>query len=279
MSDVPQDKPAGEPPATPQPAAVAPQSIPAPPRPKAAAPPPTSSRDTLSLILPAICLVAVAVLWLRMDAQITELREGQRRLAQDVGELRQTATTDVSDAPVRGAEDAIVTLVEFSDYECPYCVRHFKQTMPLIEENFIRPGKIRYVFRDFPIDDLHPDAIRAHETARCALEQNREKYWRLHASLFSGPGTHTKEQLDARVREAGLDAAAVQACLASGRVTPGIRRSSQEASSLEAIGTPFFLVGLRDAGSNDVRILESIKGAQPYSVFAQAIQKALEQAR
>ena len=61
MSDVPQDKPAGEPPATPQPAAVAPQPIPAPPRPKAAAPPATSSRDTLSLILPAICLVAVAV--------------------------------------------------------------------------------------------------------------------------------------------------------------------------------------------------------------------------
>jgi protein-disulfide isomerase len=278
MSDVPQDNPAGEPPVVLQPVAAAPQAIPAPPRPKAA-PPPPASRDTVSLILPAICLVAVAVLWLRMDAQITELREGQRRLAQDVGALRQTPMIDVSDAPARGADDAVVTLVEFSDYECPYCVRHYKQTMPLIEENFIRPGRIRYVFRDFPIDELHPEAIRAHETARCALEQDREKYWRLHASLFSAPGTHTTEQLEARVREAGLDTGAVQACLASGRVTAGIRRSGEQASSLGAIGTPIFFVGLRDAGSNDVRVLESIKGAHPYPIFEQAIQKALEQAK
>jgi protein-disulfide isomerase len=271
MSDVPQNQPAGEPPP------ALPSAEAAPRRPTAA--PPPVSRDTFSLILPALCLVAVGVLWLRMDSQMTELRDAHRRLAQQVGDLRQQPTIDVSDAPARGPADAVVTLVEFSDYECPYCVRHFKQTMPQIEENFIRPGRIRYVFRDFPIDELHPAAIRAHETARCALEQDEQKYWRLHASLFSAPGTHTKELLDARAREAGLDTAALQACLASGRVTAGIRRGGEQASSLGATGTPAFFVGLREPGSNEVRVLEAIKGAHPYSVFEQAIQKALDQAR
>jgi protein-disulfide isomerase len=272
MSDVPQNQPAGEPPPAP------PLTATPPPRRPNAAPAP-ASRDAFSLILPALCLVAVGVLWLRMDSQLTDLRDAHRRLAQRVGELSQQPTIDISDAPGRGPDDAVVTLVEFSDYECPYCVRHFKETMPQIEENFIRPGRIRYVFRDFPIDELHPEAIRAHETARCALEQDEPKYWRLHAALFSAPGTHTKELLDARVREAGLDPAAVQACLASGRVTAGIRRGGEQASSLGANGTPAFFVGLREPGSSEVRVLESIKGAHPYSVFEKAIQKALESAR
>ena len=277
MSDVPQNTTPAEPPAAP--VTPQPRSGEGGPRPPAPAAPPPASRDTVSMILPALCLVAVGVLWLRMDGQVAELRDAQRRLAQDVSSLKQSAMIEVSDAPARGPEDAIVTLVEFSDYECPYCVRHFKQTMPQIEENFIRPGKIRYVFRDFPIDDLHPEAIRAHETARCALEQDRDKYWRLHNSLFSPPGTHTKEQLDARAREAGLDTGTLQACLAAGRVTAGIRRSGEQASSLGANGTPAFFVGLWEPGSTQVRVLEAINGAQPYSAFEQALQKALDQAR
>ena len=269
MNDATPGKPAGEP------SAVSTAPAPA-PRPTASTPP---ARNTLALVLPVICLVAVAVMWLRLDGQIAQLRDGQRRLAEDISSLKQAATIDVSDAPALGPDSAVVTLVEFSDYECPFCVRHFKQTMPQIEANFIRPGKIRYVFRDFPIDELHPDAIRAHETARCALEQDRDKYWQLHRSLFSAPGTHTKEHLEARVREAGLDVAAVQNCLASGRVTAGIRRGGEQASALGAQGTPAFFVGLLDPGSNRVRVLEVIKGAHPYSVFEDAIQRALEQAK
>ncbi len=219
------------------------------------------------------------MLWLRTDGQIAQLRNDQRRLAQDVSSLKQAATIDISNAPGLGPADAPVTLVEFSDYECPFCVRHFKQTMPQIEEHFIRPGRIRYVFRDFPIDELHPEAIRAHEVALCGLEQDQEKYWRLHRSLFSAPGTHTTEALEARVREAGLDLGAVKSCLTSGRVTPGIRRTGEIASELGANGTPAFFVGLREKGSNEVRVLEAIKGAHPYSVFEQAIGRAIEQAK
>jgi protein-disulfide isomerase len=271
MNDATRDNPGGDRPAAPAPAAVA-------PRPATSAPPPPP-RNTLTMVLPAICLVAVGVMWLRLDGQIAQLREGQRRLAADVSALKQTETIDVTGAPALGPEGATVTLVEFSDYECPFCVRHFKQTMPQIEANFIRSGRIRYYFRDFPIDELHPEAIRAHETARCGLEQDTEKYWTLHRSLFSAPGSHTKDNLEARVREAGLDLAAVQSCLATGRVTDGIRRGGDQASALGAQGTPAFFVGMRDPGSNTVRVLEAIKGAHPYQVFEEALQKALEQAR
>jgi protein-disulfide isomerase len=246
------------------------------PRPPAGVPPPRRSATSL---LPLIALLAVGVLWLRTEGQISQLRDDQRRLSQDVGALKPTEMIDVAGAPALGPGTAPVTLVEFSDYECPFCVRHFRQTMPQIEANFIKPGRIRYVFRDYPIDELHPEAIRAHETARCALEQSLDKYWLLHRSLFSSPGTHTKENLDARAREAGLDTAAIQACLASGRVTAGIRRSSEVASALGANGTPQFFVGLRERGSDQVRVLESIKGAHPYSVFEQAINRALDQAK
>ncbi|HYN08350.1 MAG TPA: thioredoxin domain-containing protein [Vicinamibacterales bacterium] len=268
MDDVTPDTPAADRP-------VAPASPPPAPRPPASVPP----RRSASSVLPLIALLAVGALWLRTDGQIARLRDDHRRLSQDVGALKQTQMIDVAGAPALGPDNVPVTLVEFSDYECPFCVRHFKQTMPQIEANFIKPGRIRYVFRDFPIDELHPEAIRAHETARCGLEQDLDKYWQLHRSLFSAPGTHTKDALEARAREAGLDTAAIQACLASGRVTAGIRRSGEVASSLGANGTPAFFVGLRERGSDRVRVLEAIKGAHPYSVFEQAIQRALDQAR
>lgn len=274
MNDATSDNPGSD-----RPAPAAPAPAAAAPRPAASAPPQAPTRNTLAMVLPAICLVAVGVMWLRLDGQIAQLREGHRRLAAEVSSLKQTGTIDVSGAPALGPEGATVTLVEFSDYECPFCVRHFKQTMPQIEANFIRSGRIRYYFRDFPIDELHPEAIRAHETARCALEQDTEKYWTLHRSLFSAPGSHTKENLEARVRDAGLDLAAVQSCLATGRVTDGIRRGGEQASALGAQGTPAFFVGLRDPGSSTVRVLEAIKGAHPYDVFEDALQKALDQAK
>ena len=142
--------------------------------------------------------------------------------------------------------------------------------------NYIKTGKIRYVFRDFPVDQLHPEAIRAHEAAHCAGEQ--DKFWDLHTTLFSAPGTHTPHALEARATEAGLDLAAYRTCVASGRTTAGIRANAAEAIDLGANGTPAFFVGLRDRATNQVKVAQAITGAQPFSVFAQAFADALKQA-
>jgi protein-disulfide isomerase len=234
------------------------------------------SQLTVRLLVAAV-LVSLTVsgaAWVLHSRQIASLRQDVAALKAQVARSGTGATfVDVRNAPALGPESAVVTLVEFSDYECPYCIRHFTQTMPQIEADYIRSGKIRYVFRDFPIDENHPQAIRAHEASRCALEQ--QKFWDLHVRLFSKPGTHTADQIDARAAEAGVDLTALHACLASGRTTAGIRNSAAVAVKLGADGTPAFFIGLRDLRTEQVRVTRTLSGAQPYPVFQQALDATL----
>jgi protein-disulfide isomerase len=257
--------------------------------------PPRKSRDggalTEILVVAVAFAVAVALAtWFTSSRQIAKLQhdvatlqDAHERLALQVLQARKNGNAsaveflDVSAAPIRGRADAVVTLVEFSDYECPYCIRHFQQTMPLIEQNYIATGKIRYVFRDFPIDANHPQAIKAHEAAHCAIEQ--QKFWELHPRLFSAPGSHTPLALEDRAKEAGLDATAFRSCIASGRTTAGIRATGVVGENLGITGTPWFFVGLLDPKEPRVKVLKVIDGAQPYADFAAALDAALQQVK
>ncbi len=167
----------------------------------------------------------------QLSREVSSLKDAQRQLQVDVSKkLGGTAATaptaappsvaigktiNVNGAPSKGGANSVVTLVEFSDYECPFCIRHFNQTMPHIEADYIKPGKIDYVFRDLPIDELHPQSIRAHIAAKCATEQN--KFWELHVHLFSSPGSHQPKDLDALAKQAGLNVPAFDACIASNK--------------------------------------------------------------
>jgi protein-disulfide isomerase len=227
----------------------------------------TSGRTAMLVAL--LCLVITIGLWWQLGSEVASLRDAQRQLATDVADLREVAIIDVTGAPALGAEDAVVTLIEYSDYECPFCVRHFSSTMPQIEETFIRTGQIRYVFRDFPIAQLHPGAARAHEAGRCAAEQGR--FWEMHTRLFSAPGSHTDAVLESTAAAAGLELEAFRACLDSGRTRADVEQSVAMAASLGATGTPSFFLGIRDLATNQVEVLHGISGAQPFSVFEEAI--------
>jgi len=230
----------------------------------------------ISILLPLIAVTISLAVWYRTRSDLEVIRDSQRSLFSEIASLRRNAVIDLAGAPVAGSGDAVVTLIEFSDYECPFCIRHFQQTMPQLSENYIKTGKIRYAFRDFPVDQLHPEAIRAHEAAHCASEQN--KFWDLHTKLFSAPGTHTPQALEARATEAGLDLGAYRACITSGRTTASIRANSAEAIDLGASGTPAFFVGLLDRATNQVKVTQAITGAQPLSVFEKAFANAQKQA-
>jgi protein-disulfide isomerase len=184
------------------------------------------------------------------------------------------ASIDLTGFPFKGSPSARVALVEFSDYECPYCIRHFQQTMPEIQRTYIDTNKIRYVFRDFPIDELHPESIRAHVASHCAAEQN--KFWEMHDRLFSAPGSHKPEQLKERAREAGLNAAAFDACVAADKYSAAIRKSTAYAFTLGASGTPFFVVGKFDPSTNQLTPTQAIYGAYPFANFQQVIEGALK---
>ncbi len=185
------------------------------------------------------------------------------------------ASIDLSNGPFKGAATAKVVLVEFSDYECPFCIRHFTQVMPEVEANYIQTGKIQYAFRDFPIDQLHPESIRAHIASHCAAEQG--KFWEMHTRLFSKAGTHTPQDLVARAKESGLNVSAFSSCVADDKYSAAIRQSTAFAISLGASGTPFFMVGTMDPGTKQFKPLTKLPGALPYAQFQQAIEAALAQ--
>lgn len=229
-----------------------------------------------SYVIPVLCLAATAAFWWQTRSELAAMRTQQAELAEVLDAVRGTTTLDVTGDPAVGPDDAVVTLVEFSDYECPFCIRHFVQTMPEIMSKYLRSGRIRYVFKDLPIDQLHPEAIRAHEAARCAGEQG--KFWEMHGKMFSPAGSHTMPELEKRAAEAGLTLDAFRECMASGRFTDAVRASVARASELGANGTPSFFIGLRDPQTNRVRLTQAISGAHPFSEFEKAIDAALAQA-
>lgn len=224
----------------------------------------------LAFVTAVGALLVSGATWLHLERAIDELKSAQVQVASG-------PSIDISDAPTLGPDSATVTLVEFSDYECPFCIRHFQQTMPRLVTTYVKPGRMLYAFRDWPVDDLHPQSIRAHEAAHCALEQH--KFWEIHSHLFGPPGSHTPEMLTGVARDAGLDVSAFESCIAAKRSDPGIRRTSQMAVDLGATGTPAFYVGLRDRRTNTVHVLKTLSGAQPFEVFAEAIDAVLARAQ
>ena len=242
-----------------------PERAPVPSRPPDAGP----NWALLAFITAIGALVVSGVTWLQVTRAVDELKASQIELATG-------PSIDIADAPTLGSDAATVALVEFSDYECPFCIRHFQQTMPRLMTTYIKPGRILYAFRDWPVDELHPQSIRAHEAAHCALEQH--KFWEIHTRLFGPPGSHTPELLTGVARDAGLDMAAFATCVDAKRSDPAIRHTSQMAVDLGATGTPTFFVGLLDRRTNTVHVLKPLSGAQPFEVFAQAIDAALARA-
>lgn len=232
-------------------------------------PPDRGSAVSWPAVLATVSLIVTLGLWYQTRTELASIRIAQQDITRELRGSRDAPVLDVTGAPVKGSPDAIVTLIEFADYECPFCIRHFTETMPRIDAAYVATGKVQYIFRDFPIDSLHPGAIRAHEAAHCASEQGR--FWDLHGRLFSAPGSHTDAALDARATEAGLDLPAFRACLASGRTTAAIRQSVDAVVKLGANGTPVFFIGLRDRGTNEVRVVQAVAGAQPYDAFAKIL--------
>ena len=234
----------------------------------------------LLALVAAACASRTEVAELR--AEVEQLKQTQAQLVKRLGggQAAQQApkralptSMDLTGVPSKGNVNARFAMVEFSDYECPFCIRHFTQTAPLIDQAYIRSGKIRYFFRDFPIAENHPQAIRAHVAAHCANEQG--KYWLLHDKLFSAPGTHEPPLLTARAQEAGMNVAAFNACYASGKYTAPIQQSTQYAISIGGDGTPFFVLGTMDGNGTTFKPIRALSGAQPFAKFQEAIDSVL----
>lgn len=182
------------------------------------------------------------------------------------------ASVEIAGAPANGPATAPVTLVEISDYHCPFCRRHIQQTQPQIYADYVHKGKVRHVFLHYPIEQLHPDAYRSHEAAACAADQ--QKFWDLHMKLFEKP-VRTIDELVPLAQSAGLDANAFRACLDSGKHSQAVRDSVARIQTLGINGTPNFLIGRTPTGGGPMKVSKLVEGAQPFSVFKAALDEAL----
>lgn len=170
--------------------------------------------------------------------------------------------------PFRGDPNAPVTIYEYSDFQCPFCSRYAVQTQPAINDAYVRQGEVRVVFRDFPLEGLHPNARAAHVAALCVADQGAPIYWEMHDQIFDTQGEWSQsgdaETYFANLAEGiGVDMDQYNACVESGEKNALIDASIQEAQSNGFGGTPSFRFVDESNGEG-----YDLVGAQPFEQFA-----------
>ncbi|MPY89422.1 MAG: thioredoxin domain-containing protein [Luteitalea sp.] len=173
------------------------------------------------------------------------------------------ASLEVDDAPVRGAASAPVTVVEFTDFHCPFC-RRVQPTLTDLLKKY--EGKVRLVFRHFPIDQLHPTARQASEAAWCAEQEG--KFWEYHDGLFDVGNDASPAALKKIASKVGLDEAAFDSCTAGTAAPAAVNRDLEEARRLGLSGTPTFFINGRP-----------LVGGLPLDAFTEVIDEELAETR
>jgi protein-disulfide isomerase len=175
-----------------------------------------------------------------------------------------------------GSKLAGVVLIEFSDYQCQHCRRFATQTMKQIETDYIGSGRVGFILRHSPSEDVHEYAFKAAEAVQCAGAQGR--FWEMHRRLFEEPMALGEKELLEHAQTLGLDIAAFQQCLSSEETAMALRRQMRETAAIGLKGTPLFLVGVKKPNDNNVRVLRMIPGTYPYDVFKTTLDTVLTMA-
>ena len=184
----------------------------------------------------------------------------------------------IDDDPVLGDKNAKVTLIDFTDYECPFCKRYFDDTFSQIKKDYIDTGKIKYIVRDLPLS-FHANAHKEAQAAECARDQGGDSaYYKYHDEIFkkttsNGTGLALTE-LSVIANNLGLDGATLQTCLDSDKFKAEVDKDLADAASVGATGTPTFFIG--ESAADGVITGTKIVGALPYSAFQAEIDKQLK---
>lgn len=180
----------------------------------------------------------------------------------------QEVAVEAGDSPYKGALNAPVTIVEFTDYQCPYCGRHFEQTYPSIMKDYVETGKVRYVVKNFPLD-FHPEAQKSAEAALCVRDQKGDSgYFGMHDKLFENQDSLSVDNYKEWARELGVNGDKFDDCLDSGKYEDVVKEDLTYGQQLGVSGTPGFFIGNEEG-------YVPVSGAQPYSVFKQVIDSKL----
>jgi len=238
---------------------------------------PTSTRPTQSLGIPIAIVLSAALIAGAI------LYNGNNRAPEAAAPAPTTPGAEedaevvvepvTEDDHIRGNPNAPIMLVEYSDYDCPFC-KNFHQTMNQIMEEYGVDGRVAWVYRHFPLAQLHPNAPRISEAAECVAELGgNDAFWEFSDLIFSERGTNEPtniNRLPEFATQVGVDARAFETCLDSGKYTEAINEDVAEAVAAGGRGTPHTIVLVGDQQG-------VINGAQPYEVVKQIVDSLLTQ--
>ncbi len=202
---------------------------------------------------------------------ITRLDELKQLLQPNSQPPAPVTSVSVRGEMFRGDSAARVAIIEYADFECPYCGEYERKAFPQILSDYIETGKVKYFYRDLPLE-MHARALPAARAARCAGEQG--KFWEMHDSLFAKQNALSAPALVDRAQTLGLDKEKFTECQSSEKYTADIQKSISDAQKMGISGTPTFFLGVVGP-DGDVTIEKRLQGAAPFDVFKTEIDALL----
>jgi protein-disulfide isomerase len=178
---------------------------------------------------------------------------------------------------VKGDKNARVVLLEFADYQCSFCARFYRETFRQIDKNYILAGKIKFIFRNFPLERSHPYAFKAAQAAICSGEQG--KFWAMHQRLFDLQDSRYFNDWANHSKTLALDSDRFMRCLDDEATASKVKKDLADGQSAGVKVTPTFLLGLADSKNSQVKIFNKIEGAEDYSTFKKALDELISMAK
>jgi len=218
-------------------------------------------------VLTSIALIAASVAVVRVAFHLVPVESD--RPVQDA--KVPSRPIELAGAPAIGVATAKVGVVEFSDFQCPYCAKVVNETLPQLKSKYVSPGKVVLVFRHFPLEAIHPFAKRAAEVAECAAQQG--KFWDFHDLVFRNQPMLSDGSLDDWTQRVGIANDKLKTCTA-GAGPAKVKQDIAEAQLLGIAGTPTFFIGRIEKGA--VNAVSRLDGAAALNRFEAAIDPLLE---
>ena len=211
---------------------------------------------------------------LAMQQELREIKDLLRGRALAASSQQNNLLFHIDDVtPVEGDQNAKLVLIEFSDYECPFCASFFCETYPKIKRDYVDTGKLRYVLCDFPLSTIHKDALKAAEAAHCAGEHGKLEEMR--ALLFKNQSRLTSDDLSTYANVLGLDLPKFHECLGSERYTSWLNERIAEAGKSGVRSTPSLAFGFAERDGRTFKLDKIIRGDPPYAFLEQIITNLL----
>jgi len=247
----------------------------------------TVNKSTYNRLIIAIISVAIVSAFLGGYVVGGETAEPKEVIIREVVQNSQASQTtqeqfgpqiirniSIDDDPMKGDPNAPITIVEFSDFQCPFCAKFHQSTLAQIEQNYISTGKVNFVYRDFPIPSIHPNAVTAALASECADDQG--KFWEIHDMIFKNQRNWQDLQTLQSANlfkeyaiEIGLNIDEFDSCMISGKHLEEIQNDLNDGIAYGVTGTPGFFVGNEKIG------FTKLVGAQPFSSFQRVIEQQL----